>query len=87
MDICFAIYAPSIGPDIFLIKSDLSYQPSSAGLEAWRRNTAGPINETLFGDVPISGLPPGIYSLYLAVTPAGSLESYYLWETNFSIIR
>ena len=34
------------------------------------------IDESLYGDVPLSALPSGLYNLYIAVTPTG--------ETDFS---
>ncbi|HJW28714.1 MAG TPA: DUF3443 domain-containing protein, partial [Saprospiraceae bacterium] len=34
------------------------------------------------GQLPVSSLPLGSYSLYLLVTPAGNRNSYYLWSTT-----
>jgi len=88
IDMYFAISAPSIYPDtIFILKSDGNLQPLSMGLLPWKENTVGPIDKYLFGDIPILSLPPGIYYLYLAVTPAFSLDTYYLWTTYFVIQR
>ncbi|HDL15010.1 MAG TPA: DUF1566 domain-containing protein [Euryarchaeota archaeon] len=85
VDIYLAIYAPEVDPDnIYLITSD-TIQPLSEGLVPWKANTTGPIDDTLFGNIPISGLPLGTYNLYLAVTPAGTMDSYYLWATYFVI--
>lgn len=86
VDVYFAIYAPAIDPyNIYILKSDYTLQPLSVVFEPWKGNTAGPINEKLFGDIPILFLPAGTYYLYLAVTPSFSLDSYYLWETYFII--
>ncbi|MEJ2685202.1 MAG: hypothetical protein P8Z71_12500, partial [Candidatus Sulfobium sp.] len=79
------VYAPSISTDNFLIKPDLSLQPLSAGLVKWKTNTSGPIDESLYGDIPINDLPSGIYYLGLLVTPVDKLNDYYFWVTSFSV--
>lgn len=53
-----------------------------AGVQKWRSNVTGPINEHLF-DISFSLIPAGTYNVYVLVTPAGSLLSYYLWSTSF----
>jgi len=86
VDVYFAISAPSVYPDtIFILASDGSLQPLSMGFEPWKENTKVEIDETLFGNIPISWLPSGTYYLYLAVTPASRLDAYYLWTTYFII--
>jgi hypothetical protein len=83
VDIIFGIYAPAIGFDsIYILKSDDTFQPLSMGIEPWKTNVVD-INERLFGDIATSEVPPGKYDLYLGVTPAGSIESFYLWTTSF----
>jgi hypothetical protein len=42
-----------------------------AGVQPWRANTTGPIDESLFGAVHVTSLPDGTYPLYMLVTPAG----------------
>jgi hypothetical protein len=85
VDIYLGIYAPHVASDVYIIKSDLSLQPVSQGLETWKTNTTGPVNESLFGDIAISALPSGTYSLYLVVTPAGSQNTFYFWTTYFEV--
>lgn len=86
VDIYFAIKAPSIDPDnVYLLTDSNVFRPVSAGLRPWIANTFGDINEPLLGDVAASALPPGSYSLYLLVTPAGRLDSYFLWTTQFTV--
>ncbi|MBI5641364.1 MAG: fibronectin type III domain-containing protein [Nitrospirae bacterium] len=46
----------------------------------------GPIAEGLFGDIPVSALPPGPYDFYIAITPAGGWDGYYLWQTQVNIL-
>lgn len=86
VDIYFGIYAQKIdSANIYIMKSDYTFQTLSAGLVPWKSNTTGPINEKLFGNISASSLPSGTYDLYLLVTPAGNLNSYYLWSTYFLI--
>ncbi len=85
VDIYLAISAPAIGPNIWIIKPDQTFQPVSAGLVKWRENTRGPINEALYGDIPVRDLPKARYDLYIAVTPTDNLDNYYLWLTYFTV--
>ncbi len=86
VDIYFGIYSPLIDPDnIFILTPENTLQPISAGFTPWISATSGNINESLFGDISTSVLPSGTYELYLAVTPAGSLDTYYFWSTEFTI--
>lgn len=85
-DLYFGIYSTALDTDnIYILKSDNTFQTLSTGLEPWRPDTAGPISENLFGDIAASSLPKGTYDLYFLVTPAGNLDSYYLWSTYFII--
>jgi len=84
VDIYLLMFAPAIDPvSMYVINPDGTLQPISAGLQPWRDNTFGPIDEGLFGDIQRSTLPSGTYDLYLAVTPARSMETHYLWITGF----
>src|SRR5512135_2080413 len=55
------------------------------GILPWKAASSGPINKTLFNNLPAAGLPQGVYAAYVLVTPAGSLADYYLWISRFSI--
>lgn len=91
VDIYFAYYAPSIDPqNIYILTSNYTFIPLSVldplheGLTPWKINISSGINESLasaLGNIPISSLPPGTYTAYLLVAPAGRLDSYYLWST------
>jgi hypothetical protein len=91
VDIYFAYYAPSVDPqNIIILTSNYTFIPLSVldplheGLTPWKINASSGVNESLasaLGNIPISSLPPGTYTAYLLVTPAGSLDSYYLWST------
>jgi hypothetical protein len=52
-------------------------------IKPWREGVYGPINESLF-EISLSESIPVIYSLYFLVSPAGSLNSYYVWSTSFN---
>jgi len=96
----YAAYVLSTEPSVVnILNPDLSFQrlpPETVinalstgirptGVVPWQSNTTGPFSQTILGQVPISGLSPGTYSLYLLVTPAGNLGSYYLWATYFVV--
>jgi len=86
VDVYFALSAPDINPhNIYILKSDNTFQLLAAGLEPWKGNTTGHIDEPLFGDIPTSLLPAGTYYLFLAVTPSHSFNTFYLWTTHFTI--
>ncbi|HJW29302.1 MAG TPA: DUF3443 family protein, partial [Saprospiraceae bacterium] len=97
VDIYFGIYAPPINADhIYVLTPENNLHPvsinsllsngtlklSSGTLTPWMTNTLGGINEPVLRQMPVSSLPPGTYSLFLLVTPAGNLNSYYLWSTT-----
>lgn len=85
VDIYLGIYAPAYSSEIYIIKSDNSLQLVSSGLAKWRENTLGPIDVSLYGNIPMGSLLPGTYYLYTVVAPAGSISSYYLWTTSFTV--
>jgi hypothetical protein len=83
IDVYIAIYAPQVDQEnLYLVTSDLTLQPISMGLVPWKVNTYGEIEETLF-QMDASLLPSSTYYIYLMITPAGNLDSYYLWTTFF----
>lgn len=85
VDIIAAISADFIS-DIYLLDSNNNLVSlASSGLVYWKRSSTGNISESLFGDIPTSSLPHGTYTLYLVVTPAGSISNYYFWTTLFTL--
>ncbi len=85
VDVYCAIHAPSLNPEIFLIRSDLSLAPLSSGLAKWRDNVTAPVEESLYGSIPVNIFPPGTYYLYLLVTPHDDFGKYALYATSFVI--
>jgi predicted secreted hydrolase len=87
VDVFFGLYAPSFGADgFYFLDKDGDLRPLSDGLVAWKNGPAV-IEEQLFGAVDTSNLPEGTYSFYLLVTPQGTTDQYYLWETYAKIKR
>jgi hypothetical protein len=85
VDIYLAIVAPAIDPVNIYILTPTGFQAiAEAGLVPWMSNTVGNISVPLFENLPISQLPSGTYTLYLAVVPTGNIRAYYIWQTSFS---
>ncbi|TAN39743.1 MAG: hypothetical protein EPN25_10340 [Nitrospirae bacterium] len=94
----YIAYSVSTDPtNVFLVRPDLSIQTISIqdaqqllsgqpapGIEPWQNNVAGPVDVNPF-TLPATDLSAGIYTVYLLVTPAGRLDSYYLGNAAFVI--
>jgi M6 family metalloprotease-like protein len=85
VDIYLAIWAPQLNNMLWMIREDLGLQPASAGLPKWREDTTGPIDERLYGAIPLHWFARGTYYLLMMVTPTGSASAYYLWITGFIV--
>jgi len=96
----YGVYYLSSNPQIiFNLKPDLTFQAfftqeivqalatgqPPAGAVPWKHNVTGPIDEFPLGNIPLSSIPSGTYNLYLLVTPVGTLNTYYLWNTYFVV--
>lgn len=84
-DIYFGILLPDDPNNLYILRSDGTFQAMSSGLVPWKSSTAGPITESLFGNIPALFLAQGTYRIYLAVT-SDSFATYYLWETYFTVL-
>lgn len=86
MDVYLAI---GFADALFLVDGSNALQSASgiAVLPKWKTNISTAINESLYGDIPISLLPAEVYNLYIAVVPAGETDfsHYYVWSTHFDI--
>jgi len=94
----YIAYTVSTGPvNISLLRPDFSFQAFSpqvarqllsgvaaAGVEPWMTNVTAPIDANPL-TLSVAYLSPGIYTVYLLVTPSGRLDAYYLGETSFVI--
>jgi hypothetical protein len=92
----YGAYTVSTNPTtIYVLDSDLSFRAYSIdtiaqalvsgtlpfGVEPLRENITSLFYETFF-TMPITDIAPGIYNLYLLLTPADSIQTYYLWKTT-----
>jgi len=87
-DVYFAIFSPqALGTNEILLFTGTTFVAlSQAGLVPWMANTTGPLDQDLFGAIPVSALPSGVYTLFFAMTPAGSpLATFYLWSAAFTV--
>lgn len=95
----YSAYAHPSSPDhIFNLQDTLEFTPFDVdvvnralttgvippGAVPWLAGVAGPVEENPL-TFSVSLAPPGLYTLYLLVAPAGSLQVFYLWETQFTI--
>ncbi len=85
-DAYLALQAPALDPnEFFMLGQDGIFHPlSQSGLVKWKQASTGNIDEKPFGDFPVSLLPGGTYNFNFMLTPAGSFDAYYLWDTSFS---
>lgn len=86
-DIYLAIAAPALDSDIYLIDKNYFLKKfSEVGLVPWKEDVTV-VNEQLFGEINVTtaGLPKTTYYLYLVITPANSVGTYYLWITYFMV--
>ena len=72
----------------FVIDSCNALKPLSTltELPRWKTHVgAAAINKSLYGNIPLSLLPSGLYNVYLVVTPTGDTDfsHYYFWSTYF----
>jgi len=74
VDVYLGISAPLLSSEIFLISPDSTLKPASAGLVAWKTSTTGPIQQSIWGDIPETALPYGVYNFYLLVTPSAKVS-------------
>ena len=97
VDLYIAFSVSTDPTNIFLVKPDFSFQAFSlqdvqqvlsgvpvAGIEPWMTNMTGPIDANPL-TLSVADLSPGLYTVYLLVTPSGRLDSYYLGEASFVI--
>jgi hypothetical protein len=87
VDIYFGAQILSLGPEIYLFVQDGSLKPlSQVGLLPWKVGIMANVSESLLGgSIPASALPPGVYRLFLAVTPKGSMNAMALWQADFQV--
>jgi uncharacterized delta-60 repeat protein len=85
VDIYLGFYAPSVAAEVWLIGAGNTLQRLTDGLVNWKENIVGPVAESLFGSIQVSGLPPGPYHFYQMVTQPGDMGRFYFWATELSV--
>ncbi len=86
VDVYLGIYAPSVDPtEVYLLSAQGTLSRVSAGLVRWKRNLLDVVDEMPFGEVPLSILPKGTYTFYVAVAPSGRTDTYAIWTAEISI--
>jgi uncharacterized delta-60 repeat protein len=85
VDIYLGLYAPSVAAEVWLIGAGNILHPLSDGLVKWQANVPGPIAESLFGNIQVSGLPSGSYHFYQMVTPPDDMARFYFWATELTV--
>jgi|GEM_PF-2571130 len=87
VDLYFAISLPGNPADLYMVRPDNTVQIYAGVLAPWKTSLTDPVDEAPFGDIDLSaaGIPSGIYQLYLAATPAGNFNAWYLWTTYFTV--
>jgi hypothetical protein len=83
VDLYLLIVFPGI--DIFTIKPDLSLQPLSQGLAAYKSNFSRTLHRSIYGDLDFSTLSGFETLIAVAVTAPGDLSKNYLWVTSFKV--
>ena len=85
VDIYLAFFFIPLDPkQVYLATDGDNIQPwSQEGLVPWMTESTGSVDRALFGDISMATFPPGVYRLALMVTPAGTMDAYHLWMTQF----
>jgi hypothetical protein len=85
IDVFVGVSSPVLGGEILLVAEDGSLMSLTSGLSPWRFETHGGYVANLIDEIPVSAIPPGDYTFYVAVTPPGAWTSYYLWSTTLGL--
>lgn len=88
VDIYFLLYIPVLDPvNIYQLTSSGELKTVSEGLFPWKINIVFPIDTDVFGTIPKSLLPSGIYTFGLVVIPAGDISflNLYFWVTSVEL--
>lgn len=92
VDVYFVLYAPAVFPEFLLFLPGGSLAPLSEGWSPWKAGITGPVNEAIWGTIPLSLIPSSDYIFALLVVPAGTEatdlgNSFYLWMTSVKNLR
>ncbi|MBI5101231.1 MAG: cytochrome c, partial [Nitrospirae bacterium] len=93
VDLYFVITLPGDTDNLYFLNPDNSISVSRvqdviqamasnrfpAGVQPWKKGSAGPVNEIILNSIPVADIITGTYGFYLLASPSGSLDRYYLW--------
>ena len=85
VDMYLLLFIPVLDPvNIYQVTSIGELKNLSEGLFPWKTNVVSSVDADVFGTIPKSFLPPGIYTFGLVVVPAGDISflKYYFWITS-----
>ena len=85
VDMYFLLFIPVLDPvNIYQVTPIGELKNFSEGLFPWKTNVVSSVDAGIFGIIPKSSLPPGIYTFGLVVVPAGDISflEYYFWITS-----
>jgi hypothetical protein len=85
VDMYFLLFIPVLDPvNIYQVTPIGELKNFSEGLFPWKTNVVSSVDAGIFGIIPKSLLPPGIYTFGLVVVPAGDISflEYYFWITS-----
>jgi hypothetical protein len=85
VDVYFAFSAPAIDPVHIYMVTPGGAQPIESAVLIPYRTAVSSLAAVPFGDIPVSSLPPGTYSLLLAIMPTGRLTAFDFWTTEFVV--
>ncbi len=92
VDIYLIMYMPALSDTFFFFQPDGSLAPFPTGFKPWKAGKTGPVNEKLFGTIPLYLLPSGDYVFFLLAIPKGTPpeslgKNFYLWTTTVENLR
>ncbi len=85
VDMYLLLFIPVLDPvNIYQVTASGEINNLSGGLFPWKTNVVSSVDADVFGTIPKSLLPPGIYTFGLVVVPAGDISflEYYFWVTS-----
>ncbi|HET6516216.1 MAG TPA: hypothetical protein VFG09_13730, partial [Thermodesulfovibrionales bacterium] len=83
VDVYLAISVPEIDPvNLYILTPGGFRTVAEGGIAPWKSNVLA-VNETPIADVPVSLLPDVTFNVIAAVTPAGTVGSFHIWQTSF----
>lgn len=81
-DVYVGAYVADGHPDLYFLSRDDRWVNADRGWQKWMAQTFGDLETPL---LEYRSLPAGTYRLGVLVAPAGRLDRYYLWQTEWVV--